>query len=295
MGPQGPAIKRGLRAKTRRTRAPSHTSREKLVPEQSFSRRAGLRKEQVLVFDEAPEHLRYGLREVLHELGYESPGGQRTILCKALRVAPDPSNWSDYPNIESEVVGLVMKEPWYEFFDALERLPKFLEWNEKGDYHDSMNALFSETGVGYRFQSGKIIREGTEEFDSAIVEARGALQDARFAEARRQFERGLEFRSARPPDWANAIKEAVNSVEGILQVIYGRPGIALTTVVKEELPSSLPSNIAALFKSLYGQGSGTEGARHAAIGGNEPTAARAELALHLAAALHSFAVAELDA
>ena len=135
---------------------------------------------------------------------------------------------------------------------------------------------------------------GTEEFHAAIGLARIALGGERFAEPRRQFERGYDFRNRRPADWSNAIKEAVNSVEGLLQVIYSRPGVSLTTLVSENLPSELPGGIRQLFRSLYSQGSATIGARHASIGGNEPTGPRAELALHVAAALHEYAVNELD-
>ena len=97
-----------------------------------------------------------------------------------------------------------------------------------------------------------------------------------------------------PPDWPNAIKEAVNSVEAVLQIIYVRPSVALSTIVTENVSPSVPGGVQRVFKALYSQGSGTVGARHASIGGNDPTAARAELALHIAAALHAYAVAELN-
>ena len=183
---------------------------------------------------------------------------------------------------------------WYEFFDRIERLPKFLRPYEIAEYQQKVNDLLADESIGYHFHSGKILRVGTEEFAEAVEGARTALTDERFVEPRRQFERGLEFRNSRPPDWANAIKEATISVEAVLQVIYNRPGVSLTTIVGENLPSDLPTNIKKLFKSLYGQGSGTTGARHAGLGGTQPSAARAELALHIAAALHAFAVAELD-
>ena len=263
------------------------------MPDQKFSDREGLRGKEPITYDKAPDGLRYGLREVLSDLGYEGPSSQRTILCKALRKSPDSNNWTEYPNIEIEVVDLIAIEPWYKFFDAIERLPKFLFTEKVRDYYKKMDALFSDERVGYRFESGAIVRLGTTEFHSALKQARTALEDERFVEPLRQFERGYDFRNARPPDWANAIKEAVNSVEGVLQIIYGRPSVALTTIVSENFSEELPGGIARLFRSLYSQGSGTTGARHASIGGNQPTDQRAELALHVAAALHQFAVSEL--
>ena len=268
--------------------------RRTALPNQPFSRREGLGAEDPVVYDDVPDELRYGLREVLDELGHTRPSAQRTILCKALRRIPDQSNWSEYPNVENEVLDLIAIEPWYKFFDAMERIPKSLVEEDISIYYQKMNALFAEERIGYRFESGAIIRQGTEEFLKAVRLARIALGDERFAEPLRQFERGYDFRNRRPADWANAIKEAVNSVEGVLQVIYCRPGVSLTRIISDNLPAELPGGIKQLFRSLYSQGSGTVGARHASIGGNEPTGPRAELALHVAASLHEFAVNELD-
>ena len=227
-------------------------------------------------------------------LALRKPIKQRDIICQAWRCAHNLENWSD-DNISDEVVSLLGQGAWYKFYDRIERIPKFLRPHEIAEYHQRVNDLLADKDIGYHFYNGKIVRVGTEEFAEAVEVARTALVDERFEEPRRQFESGLEFRNARPPDWANAIKEAANSVEGALQVIYHRPGVPLTTIVSKNLPSDLPRNIRKLFKSLYGQGSGTVGARHSALGGTQPTAARAELALHIAAALHAFAVAELDA
>ena len=265
------------------------------MPSQPFSVREGLGDDVPLIHDDAPEGLRYGLREVLEDLGYAEPKSQRQILCKALRVMPDSDNWSPYPNVDDEVTQLVSTQPWYRFFDALERIGKFLPYGNVADYHEKMNELFAGERVGYIFESGNIVRVGTEEFHVAVTGAWNALQDERFSEPRRQFQRAYDFRNAFPADWANAIKEAVNSVEGVLQVIYQRPSVALPTILSQNLPDDLPGGIKRLFRCLYSQGSGTIGARHASIGGNEATEPRADLAIHLAASLHAFAVAELDA
>ena len=261
---------------------------------QPFSVREGLGGDTPLIYDDAPGALRAGLREVLEGIGYRKPSSQRRVLSKALRVNSDNQNWSEYPNIDSEVEDLIASGPWYKFFDALERMRQFLLEEEVATYYEKMNTLFAEERIGYRFETGNIVRIGTEEFHVAVTGAQYALQDARFVEPRRQFERAYEFRNQRPADWANAIKEAVNSVEAVLQVIYRRPSVALPTIVSENFPDELPGGIDKLFRSLYSQGSGTTGAHHASIGGNEPTGPRAELAIHIAAALHAFAVAELD-
>ena len=259
-----------------------------------FSAREGFRGQEPLVYDDAPDGVRYGIREVLAVLSYRTPTAQRRILCGALRVPPDPYNWSDYPNVDSEVAGLTSINPWFKFLDGLERIPRFLPSELVPTYFEKMNELFADESLGYRFDSGSLVRIGTEAFHLAVETARHALQDEKFTEPRRQFERAYEFRNSFPPDWANAIKEAVNSVEAVLQIIFDSPGVALPTIVSQNLPAELPGGIRRMFSSLYSHGSGTVGARHAAIGGNQPTGPRAELAIHVAAALHTFAVAELE-
>lgn len=67
------------------------------MSDQPFSTREGYRKELPLIYDSAPDALRYGLREVFRVLGYTKPSEQRRILCGALRISPDSGNWSEYP------------------------------------------------------------------------------------------------------------------------------------------------------------------------------------------------------
>ena len=263
------------------------------MADQSFSEREGLRKATPLIYDDAPHQLRYGVREVLTRLDYRTAFAQRGILCSALRTPPDTENWRGQDE-DNEVINLLVKTPWLEFFDALERIPLYVDDAEVELYYDEMNALLADESIGYRFESGELVRVGTEQFHSAVDEARNSLLGGRFSEPRRQFEQANHFRNSFPPDWPNAIKEAVNSVEATLQVVYNQPGVAFTAIMSENFPSDLPRGIKQLFTSLYRQGSGTVGARHASIDGVQPTAARGELAMHIAAALHAFTIAELD-
>ena len=126
------------------------------MPDIPFSAREGLRRERELIFDDVPKGVRYGLREVLHGLSRPTPSQQRVILCKAMRVQPDPDNWSDYPNIDLEVAELLFANPWYKFMDVLERLPIYLDQPDRSQYFELMNQLFADEGLGYRFEAGKI-------------------------------------------------------------------------------------------------------------------------------------------
>ena len=86
-----------------------------------------------------------------------------------------------------------------------------------------------------------------------------------------------------PPDYPNAVKEAVNAVEGTLQVVVNMPGTALPTLLSNLNPP-LPSSLKKLYDGLYAYGSASEGARHAGVGGHLPTADEAEIIIHTGAA-----------
>ena len=57
----------------------------------SFSGRYGYKRKSsdVVIYEDAPEALRVGLREILAEMGFERPTAQRRIICKALRRRPN--------------------------------------------------------------------------------------------------------------------------------------------------------------------------------------------------------------
>ena len=98
------------------------------------------------------------------------------------------------------MLDLISIEPWHKFFDAMERIPRFLLKEEATAYYEKMNSLFAQERIGYQFESGAIVRLGTEEFHEAVRLARNALGDESFAESRRQFELANDFRNRRPAD-----------------------------------------------------------------------------------------------
>jgi len=258
------------------------------MAEDSFSRRYGYGPQKSdLIYEDAPEQVRVGLREVLKNCDYDTPSSQRAVICAALRKRPDPSNWSEYPNINEEVDELIHGCEWFVFYDMCERIAQNTEM-EVEYFNYEFNELLKEERVGYQIQEGKLEKIGSEEFNQAVSESRIQLGDPRFVVASKQFEKALDFRNSMPPDYPNAVKEAVNALEGTLQVVLNMKGTALPTLLSN-LEPPLPSSLKKLYDGLYAYGSASEGARHASIGGHVSTAEEAELIIHTVAAAIRYA------
>ena len=256
------------------------------MAEKSFSERYDYAPQRSsLTYEDAPEQIRQGLREVLANCGYNHPSTQRAIICKALRIRPDPNNWSA-TNVDGEVDSLIHGCVWYEFYDMCERIAKNLT---NDSFESEINQLFREEGVGYVISEGRITKVGSEEFDQAVRAAVEELGNPRFSVPLQQFGKALDFRNSMPPDYPNAVKEAVNAVEGVWQIVTNKPGTALPTLLSSAEPS-LPSGLKKLYDGLYGYGSGSEGARHAGVGGDVPETEEAEFIIHSAAAAIRYAL-----
>lgn len=231
-----------------------------------------------LIYEDAPEAVRVGLREILTNMGRKGPSEQRVIICRALRRRPNEDNWSEYPNIDFEVDQLVHGIEWYVFYDMCEKIAHI-----EPTFEYELNKLFHEEGIGYKMTGGRISKVGTEAFNEAVDETLKELQGPQFKAPLEQFRKALDFRNALPPDYPNAVKEAVNSIEGVLQIANGRLGVALPTILGEMQPK-FPSHFKHILKAIYGYGSASEGARHSGVGGPIPTGEEAEFIIHCAAA-----------
>ena len=148
----------------------------------SFSRRnqyAGAAKE-ISIREDAPEGLRVTVLEVARNVGW-SPSHLRRIVCAALRVRPDPGNFSEYPYVWEEVQARIHECEWFKVYDIIEALHTRFE--ETGDttsatsFADEINAYFVEEGIGWQLVNGQIVTRGTEAFESIVPAAVAALDD----------------------------------------------------------------------------------------------------------------------
>jgi hypothetical protein len=77
------------------------------MPER-FSNRHGYRggEPEISVREDAPEGLRFAIPLIAQDVGM-TPGVMRKTICAVLLQRPNPSNWSEYPNIWEEVNELI--------------------------------------------------------------------------------------------------------------------------------------------------------------------------------------------
>ena len=245
----------------------------------SFSRRnqyAGAAKE-ISIREDAPEWLRETVLDATHKLGL-GPSQLRTIACQALRVRPDPDNWSDYPNVWNEVQALMHECEWFKVYDIIEAIHAHFAENDATSFADEINAYFVEEGIGWQLLDGQIVTRGTEAFESIVPAAVAALDDTARPTAAGHLHEALQDLSRRPTaDLTGAIYHAMGALEAVARDLAGDPKATLGEVVKRN-PNLLPKPLDTALSQLWGYASSE--ARHV-LEGHEPHREEAELLVGL--------------
>jgi hypothetical protein len=133
----------------------------------------------IVVREDAPPALRYAVVEIARRVGLV-PSSIRNIACGVLFEAPDPGNWSEYPNIWDEVVRLLEMCEWYKVYDVAETIWRSLEFQGERQelYQDELNRLFREKGIGWELKSPLgIVFRGDANFTNATETAVVAFRD----------------------------------------------------------------------------------------------------------------------
>jgi hypothetical protein len=107
----------------------------------------------------------------------------RDIVCGVLRKRPDPSNWSEYPNVWGEVEWHVHNCDWYRVYDIVEAIRAELAGEEKKLSNDNLlkvavfdeeiDAALREFGIGWQLKDGLIQARGDDTFEAVVNQAKG--------------------------------------------------------------------------------------------------------------------------
>jgi AbiJ N-terminal domain 4 len=261
--------------------------------EQPFSKRNRYRTPKEITLREvAPENLRYFVLQTAKDLGW-GPASLRSIVCRALRVSPDPGNWTEYPNVNDEVSSVVSECEWFKVYDIIEALyaamakqdaitrktaPKFAHNASK--FAEEVNEFFVEGGIGWQLVNGQIVTRGTEAFEAVVSDAMGALQASERPTAASHLHEALQDLSGRPkPGLAGAVYHAMGALECLARDVTGDPKATLGEVLKRN-PGLLPKPLDTALSHVWGYASNE--ARHVEEG-REPGRAEAELLVGLCA------------
>ena len=260
-----------------------------------FSKRMGLDNiaaAQITVRNDAPPGLRDFLIAVAYDAGL-SPRSLRPLVCRILRVAPDPGNWSEWPNIAYEVSQLVGSCPWYNVYDIIESIYDKLSKSQQLALYDEtmsaadffateINAFFMQNGIGWQLTDGQIQIRGPEVFEEVTRKAIELLDSSARATARNEIREALGDLSRRPePDKTGAVQHALTALECIARDVSGDPKSTLGDILRNH-PDLLPRPLASAIEKVWGYAS--EYGRHLREG-REPTMEEAELLVGLAGAV----------
>jgi hypothetical protein len=260
-----------------------------------FSKRHGYTAaKEITIREDAPENLRYFVLDRAESAGVR-PYTMRDIACSILRRRPDPSNWSEDPNVCDEAQHLVYSCDWYKFYDILERIDRFLRmidekkrgpiptegYPKHPDFEAAVNEFLIEEGIGWQLVNGEIIARGEEAFEAAVKTAQAKLEGAGRPTAAGRIHDALQALSRRPePDSAGAISHAIAALECVAGDIAGNDKATFGDILR--LHSELfPGGLKKGLEGIWGY-SCNEGARHGREG-KAPEREEAELIVGLAA------------
>ena len=228
-----------------------------------FSDREGYRPvpAQITVREAAPPALRHAIPMIAKEAGM-MPSAMRRVICQVLLIPEDPDNWSEYPNIWDEVIGLITQEArWYQVYDIAEALHSHLDLahglEHTDRYERRLNDFLMENGIGWHLCDGKVIRRGSETFDRSTHEVPERLEASAFQRAANEMREALGDISRRPqPDVTGAIQHAMAALEATAREVAGQRNRTLGQLIPMlDLPAPLDQAVHRLwgYASEYGR------------------------------------------
>lgn len=230
-----------------------------------FSRRQGFASPspEISIREDAPDQFRFRLLTITNREAGISPSSLRPIVCDVLCVRPDPSNWSEYPNINDEVQDLVYGCEWFKVYDIVEAIWACLNDHypcRKDQYTRAINDSFVDMGIGWQLVDGRVQARGEEAQDRILHRAAQKLDEARMPTARSELREAVNDLSKRPEaDLSGAIHHAMSALECVARELSGDANSTLGAIIRRH-PDLLPRPLDEAMTRVWGYASET--ARH---------------------------------
>lgn len=146
-------------------------------------------------------------------------------------------------------------------FLAMHRYDKY-ENGARKDFYESINSIFEDEYVGFRFVDGRI----TPITDKNEIESIEDACNNKFEGTRAHIKKAVGFIADRErKDYKNCIKESISAVESICSIIVGDAGTTLGKALKRLKDNGLDihPSLEMAFSKLYGYTCDKDGVRHA--------------------------------
>jgi hypothetical protein len=234
------------------------------------------------------------LRSLIIRIAYDSklsPSDVREILCNMLLEEPDSNNWSEFPNIDDEVHGLLSGAEWFQVYDLVEIIARRFQHKalepQLQDFTKKLNDAFRRKGVGWQLVDGKLEIRGPEIFEQSVREAQVTLEQTGRQVARNEIHQALMDLSKRPdPDITGAIQHAMAALECVARDVTGDEKSTLGDLLKKH-PGTLPPPLDTALSKIWGFAS--DQGRHLRES-QAPDIKEAELVVGLAGSLSTYLV-----
>lgn len=257
---------------------------------QRFSERFSfdqVKQVEIKIRHEAPRKLRGVLPILAKEVGL-SPKPLRELVCHVLREAPDPNNWSEYPNIAEEISQLLEECQWYKIYDIIEEI--YHEISRRGNidsaqyFESEVNRFFYENGIGWKLENGQIEMRGSEAFEKVLKEASQTLEQSDRKTAKTEIHEAISDLSRRPvPDLTGAIQHAMAALECLARDVSNTKD-TLGKLIQRN-PDLFPNPLCEAIEKIWGYASNR--GRHL-LEDRNPTQEEAELIVGLACILGTY-------
>jgi hypothetical protein len=271
-----------------------------------FSRRHGYNppEPEITVQHDAPEDLRSAVVDIAYDCGF-APTPLRQLVCRALRIAPDRNNWSEFPNVDGELRGYLQDCAWYKVYDVIEAIYERLHVSGRqitgsrneavlasNFFQDEINIFFREHGIGWQLMEGRIEVRGPETFQEVVHGAHAALQEAGKMTAASELHEALGDLSRRPEaDVTGAIQHAIAALECVARDAMSDQNATLGELLKRH-PDLFPQPLDQAVPKIWGYAS--EAGRHLKEG-RAPAFEEAELIVGAAGALCRYLARKISA
>ncbi len=259
-------------------------------PFHSFSKRFGYSSPipGITVREDAPEELRFYVLSVVRERFSLPPSWLREVICRILFKRPDPSNWSEFPNIWYEVQNYFYEADWFKVYDIIEAIHYSLRITDSPSaekFEALINEGFLQLGIGWKLEDGKIETRGEEAFESVVKESSEKLSEKGLDTARTELKEAVLALSRRPePDIRGTINHAMAALECVAREVTGDRSKTLGDILRrypDLLPRPLDDSIAKMW------GFASEYARHVRED-REVRREEAQLVLGIAASIAAY-------